>query len=33
MLEKIFGWCSFAFWSCVPYPQIYTNFKRKIVMV
>tara|TARA_Y100000385_G_scaffold169072_1_gene175063 strand:+ start:166 stop:927 length:762 start_codon:yes stop_codon:yes gene_type:complete len=29
MLEKIFGWCSFTFWSCVPYPQIYINLKKK----
>lgn len=29
MLEKIFGWSSVIFWSCVPYPQIFTNFKNK----
>lgn len=29
MLEKIFGWISVITWSCVPYPQIFTNFKNK----
>ena len=29
MLEKIFGWSSVITWSCVPYPQIFTNLKNK----